>query len=65
MIRFHWNFNSEFTIPASDRPAHSTDLSLDEGLTSEAVIKERIATTEGDRCLAQYIVINSMERVKR
>lgn len=58
LIRFHWHYNS-------DPAMHSTDLRLPRGeAATETVIKEQIAIGQGDRCLAQYIVITDMERVK-
>lgn len=58
MIRFHWHYNS-------DPDMHTTDLELPRGeYVSEAMIKEWIAVEQGDRCLAQYMVITEMERVK-
>lgn len=56
-IRFHWHYNS-------DPQMHHTDLTLTETWTTEAVIKDQIAVLEGDRCLAQYMVIERMEKVR-
>jgi len=55
MIRFHWHLYG-------DQEMHSTDLELP-SYTSEGEIKEMIRTSQGDRCLAQYINITRMERV--
>ena len=62
MIRFHWNHIHELNALDEPLPQHSTELELNGPFTSEGEIKERIAVAEGNRALAQYIVIHSMER---
>lgn len=50
-----WRFNS-------NPRTNVTTVEAGKGLTSEAVIKEEIGASLGDRSLAQYIVIVSIKK---
>jgi hypothetical protein len=55
-VQFHWHYSS-------DPVMHHTTLEISKGVLTEGLVKERIATAQGDRCLAQYIVIDRTELV--